>query len=178
MATPSAPTVFRIPGKLIANPSNGTGPDYGGTILGAITKAQFDTGIRYAKHYYDEIGRTGEISAIQKDGLFRFALRSVADADAMSDFFPNSAGGVTNIGGGTGLMSATKAGSYLWAPDRPNLHPGILLLNAVPLIQANEQSLRMSILFDCQVYVALLGLPLSVSDPIVAKIGLVGSLLP
>jgi hypothetical protein len=176
MATPSKLNVFRVPGKLILSPTNSTAPNYGGTVLGAINRVQFDTGIRYVRHYFSELGKTGEVSAVQKDALFRFALRGWDD-DSLAAFFPSYSAGVVNIGGGQGPLAATKAKRLLYAPDRPSEHPGVLLLNAVPMIDANEQSLRFSILFEFNIYISFLCLPAAVSDPTCAKIGLVSNLL-
>ena len=176
MAAPSSLNVYRIPGTLIAAPTNSTAPSYGGTILGAVSRVQFDTGIRYARHYFDELGRTGDVSAIQKDALFRFALRGW-DSDALGEFFPSFAGGVVSIGAGQGHLAASKGKKYLWAPDRPTEHPGVVLLNAIPLIDANEQALRFSVLYETHVYVSLLALPLTIADPTCAKIGLVSTIV-
>ena len=175
MAAPDSLKVFRVPGKLIVNPTNAVGPTYGGTILGSVLRVHFDTGIRYARNYFDEIGRTGEITAVQKDALFRFTLRGW-DNDALDRFFPASSSGLITVGSGQGPMSATRAEKYLWAADRPTEHPSIVLTNAIPLIEADELSLRFSILFELNVVISLLALPASVGDPTCAKIGLVSGL--
>jgi hypothetical protein len=175
VAAPDSLKVFRVPGTLIVNPTNTTAPSYGGTVLGSIQRVHFDTGIRYARSYYDEIGRTGEIIAVQKDAMFEFTLRGYDD-DALDKFFPSRSGDVISVGNGQGAMSASRAEKYLWAADRPTEHPSILLLNAIPLLPVNEQSLRFSILFELNFSVSLIALPASVGAPICAKIGLVASL--
>ena len=143
--------------------------------MGLCNKFYFDTGIRYGRNYYDEIGRTGEVFAVQKDALFSFALRDF-DEDALEAFFPNYSGSLINVGDGQGPMAASKGAEYLFAADDATNAPSVRLLNAVPLIDVNGQALRFTFRSELQVMVTLLALPSSVSNGKCAEIGLLANL--
>ncbi len=175
MAAGQVSNVRRERGTLIKSPVNTTGPDYGGTIMGLCNGFKFATGIVYARNYFDEMARTGEIFAIQKDAAFRFKLRDM-DEDAITEFFPNYSSSRVSIGSGQGPLMATKAARYLFVSDNPTVGQSLLLLNAVPLIEASETSLRLSFRFETQVSVSLLAAPLSATDGECARLGLLADL--
>lgn len=176
MGAPSTDNVFRVPGRLIKGASSTSGPNYGGTVLGAVNKCQLRDGTRYVRQYFDELGRTGEVWQTQGDTIFEVNLRGW-DADALAAFFPAYSGAVASIGGSLGPMAATDATSYLYVPDRPTEHPAVFLPNAIPMLEANETSFRFSILYELNLSIFLLALPSSTSNLISAKVGLASAII-
>lgn len=178
MAAPSAINVYRVPGKLIKTPT-GYDPanNHGGTVMGSVTACWFDHGIKYARQYFDELGRTGDPWAVQKDSLFRFSLRSW-DSDALGSIFPSFSGGVATIGTGQGPQAAALGTSWVFAPDNYDTHPAIYLPNGVPEIDSSEQGFRFSVLYELNIHVNILALPVSAAAPTSAKIGLASAVIP
>lgn len=178
MSTPVSTKVYRVAGKLIKGATTNSAPAYGGTIMGAVDKVWLDPGIRYINVFYEELGRTGEVIKIQGDAKFRLRLRGWDD-DALAAFFPTYSGSVISVtGSDDGPLSETKTAAWLWAPDRPSEHPGIYIPNGLPLVEANETSMRFSILYDLSVAVEILCLPTSTANLQSATIGLTSAIIP
>lgn len=176
MSEPDPTKIFRAPGRLIANPS-GYSPSgsHGGTVLGAVTGVLLDVATRYEAIYHDELGKAGEVVAIQESPLVRAVLRA-RDNDAMQRVFTHHAGSVTTLGADPLFMSPTNSLVLLYAPDDPEA-PGFILLNAIPLIETAEMGLAFSILRETQLAVTFMGLNTSAASPVTGRIGKVSDIL-
>jgi len=164
MAAPSETKVFRVSGTLIANPLNlTTGPDYGGTILGATNRVSYDPGLDYRPVRAEEYGgQSVEEILFQSDFIFGATFRNWED-DVLSTIFPNTSAGVTarlvDFPGlnTSGTRMSAQSIKLLFAPDRPTEHPGMLIYSALPLIEETE-TIRLSILSELLVIVLFKGL--------------------
>jgi len=153
--------ILYVPGTLIANPANSTGPAYGGTILGSGRKFRVLSNLNYVQNYAVEFARTNRVFVINGNVTVLFNLRQWND-DGKNDFFPGASGGIPAIPGTAGDGTELSGKSYVWAADRA-ADPSVLITNAIPRIEANMKAMIFSEEDELNVWISLLSLP-SASD--------------
>lgn len=146
MSSPNVVNIIRVPGRLIANPTDlVTAPAYGGTQLGIHR----DIEIRFDAKYYPI--RAEEFGNVPVDMLYcgqSAYLKGVArglDEACMALLFPYTFTGAghtvvadfpTTTGGGTraGKLMSTTSVKLLFAPLDPTNHPFVVFYKAMPVV--------------------------------------------
>ena len=144
MSTAVANEILHVPGHLIKNPTNLTAPpDFGGTELGNTAEIVLRVVHRSlelrGEEYASEIV---EIIEGSDDIAIACFLRGF-DKDALTTIFRNSSIStktdkpIITWPGATApsTLGSSKAFKLLFAPDSTEAVPGLILYNAIPLVQ-------------------------------------------
>jgi hypothetical protein len=178
MSAPDRSKILRNTGRLIANPTTTTAPNYGGTELGSVIGVEFDYGIRSVRQRFDELGRTGEVWQFQDDAILAVRLREWAP-DVLDAIFAGrlSAPNDDVVGKYDGRLSGSHALKVLFVPLDTTNGIGIYLPNAVPEPIGTETANRFSVLFELGMVCNFVALPVSSSDLTSYKVGPVSKIL-
>lgn len=145
MASASTPSIIRVPGRLIWNPTDlGRAEPYGGTYLGTVREIEFTPNVAYYDVTDEALGAVTDSIYLgqqpcQLKGTVRYPdedmlLTAAPDADSSGSqgvhwFFNPSSG----LRPGTSLYN-TMVGKLLFAPKAADDHPMIIIYKAMPMI--------------------------------------------
>jgi hypothetical protein len=152
MAVGNPRNFFHLDGRLCITPTDlSQAFPHGGTALGEIKLGYFAFNPQYESVEAEEHGQAKvEWMATRQTAAMVVVLREY-DKDAITTLFPNVAAGAGSgaqvISGGTfgstivkpGSLASDKAVKLLFSPRSFNYHPGIILYQAIPLLQETGQ---------------------------------------
>ena len=153
MTAPKTRTTLKVPGSLIADPTNlSAASPYGGTRLGLVKMMSFNFGSQFHPITAEEWGGiTSEVIHCGYTATFACALRGL-DNDALSAVFPDAGTGspsgdqkirIRATSGRAGTLLSTLSLKLLFEPEAPLRHKAILIRDAIPVI-AEDAALRLS----------------------------------
>lgn len=144
MAKARQDNVLRVPGRLIANPTDvKIASPFGGTELGMVSDVIFRPNLRRKEIHAEEHG--GEIVDFVKAGQAPQLGAFVRgfDKDMVLQIFEGSSASAKTdqakvdypTDAAPGTLGSAKGFKLLYAPDNTERHPAILLYNAIPLLE-------------------------------------------
>lgn len=169
MSAPYARDVLRIPGKLVKTPTNLSAAfPYGGTELGVVRDMAFQVGHKTDLPEAEEFKAIAAVLNSGESPVFACVLRSW-DNDMISTVWHNiqtSTHGQVGMVGKVSGSGITRAGAnltsrgikLLFAPQADDIHPSILIYNAVPML-AESSELQLSIGREMGLALIFRGLP-------------------
>ena len=156
MAAPSSASIIRVPGRLIANPTNlGAAEPYGGTYLGTCRDQEFipEPVLRPIWNqvwgaYSDVIygGERAVFKAVVRypdaDMLLTAMFKPVSPGSSGAGFRFRPGGTTANTRAGTALSTGSL--KLMFAARAPNAHPSIIVYNAIPAL---DEAARLQLSF-------------------------------
>ncbi len=157
MATPNIARKFHLKGRLVKNPgaTAGTYP-YGGTELGVVRDGFFTVGQEESTIRAEEFGSIVIDKLVIREVCAMSVVFGEWDKDAVETVFTNMATPASSstkwgdditmaegrVSGATVLPGTLRSGQslkLLFVPDEPAQHLGIILFNALPMLDVTRR---------------------------------------